>query len=78
MIYVDVVFTEARIDEIDNVVEVFVAEDRGGAKDNKVIVERGDGIVEIGFGEDQIHDPLTFSKPKTRRRGFGGVDVADP
>ena len=47
VIDIDVIFAEAGIDAVDDVVEVLVDKNRGGAEDNKVVVESGNGIVEI-------------------------------
>jgi hypothetical protein len=49
-VVVDVVFTEARVDTADDVVEVFVDEHRGCAEDDEVEVEDGEGVVEVRLG----------------------------
>ena len=67
---VDVVFAEAGVDAVNDVFVVFVNEHCASAEDDEIVVESGDGIVEVGLGEDEIQYPLHFSKPKTYRRCF--------
>ncbi len=49
---VDVVLTGAGVVAVDDVVEVLVDDHRRGAEDDEVVVELGDGVVEVGFLED--------------------------
>ena len=58
---VDVVFSEGRVDAVDYVVEVFVDERDRGAEDNEVEVEYRHRGVEVGFGEDEVHEAFAFS-----------------
>ena len=67
---VDVVFPKAGVDAVDDVVEVFVDQHRGGAEDDKVVVEDADGIVEVGFSEDKIEQALAFGEPGKLARSW--------
>ena len=61
---INVVFAEARVDAVDDVVEVFVDQHGSGAEDDEVEVEDREGVVEVGLGEDQADDPLDLGEPK--------------
>ena len=74
---VDVVFTEAWVDAVDDGFEVFVDQEGGRAEDHEVVVEGRDGVVEVRLREDQIHQPFAFGKPETHRGGLGTVDPAN-
>ena len=68
---VDVVFTETWVDAVDDGLEVFVDQKGGSAKDHKVVVEGGNGVVEIALAEDQVHQALTLGEPEADRGGLG-------
>ena len=62
---VDVVFTKAGVDEVDDVFEVFVDEEGRGAENNEVEVIHRGGIVKVGFSEDEVEKAFDFGEPET-------------
>ena len=74
---VDVVFAGAGVDAVDDVVEVLIDEEDRSAEDHEVEVELGDGVVEVGFGEDKVEQAFALGEPEGDRRCFGRVDPAN-
>jgi hypothetical protein len=62
-IVINIILAQARIDASDDIVEVLVDEHRGCAKDDEVEVEDGEGVIEVGFSEDQADDAFDLSEP---------------
>jgi hypothetical protein len=55
-IVINIILAQARINASDDIVEVLVDEHGGGAEDDEVEIEDGEGVIEVGFSEDQTDD----------------------
>jgi hypothetical protein len=74
---VSVKLSKAGIDAVDDIAEILVDDHRGGAEDNEVEVEDGEGLVEVRLLEDIEEDLLDLTKVDRYRAGLGGIDPAE-
>src|SRR5262249_9643878 len=61
---IDVELAEARVNTVNNVLEILVDQHHGRTEDDEVHINGGDAIVEIGFLIHQHKQPLALGEPQ--------------